>query len=71
MPENSPCIGASLAEIDLRNRTGTTVVGIIRRERTIYSPAGSLRLEAGDTLMLLGSGADVSRAAELLHGRPI
>jgi CPA2 family monovalent cation:H+ antiporter-2 len=71
MPENSPCIGSSLAEIDLRNRTGTTVVGIIRRERTIYSPAGSLRLEAGDTLMLLGSGADVSRAAELLHGRPI
>ncbi|HKJ05660.1 MAG TPA: TrkA C-terminal domain-containing protein, partial [Geopsychrobacteraceae bacterium] len=65
-----PFLGASLAEIDLRNRTGTTVVGIIRKERTIYSPAASVRIEQGDTLMLLGSDDNVNQAGELLHGHP-
>lgn len=71
LPDDSTCIGASLSEIDLRNQTGATVVGIIRQDRTIYSPAGSFRLEQGDTLMLLGSDEDVQRAVELLHGHPL
>jgi CPA2 family monovalent cation:H+ antiporter-2 len=68
VPDDSPCLNASLAEIDLRKRTGVTVVGVIRQERTIYSPAGSFRIEEGDTLMLLGSNEDVLHAGELLHG---
>jgi len=71
LPDDSTCIGSSLAEIDLRNQTGTTVVGIIRQERTIYSPAATFRLEEGDTLMLLGTREDVQRASELLHGHPL
>lgn len=70
VPANSPCLGISLAELDLRNRTGVTVIGAIRQERTIYSPAGTFRIEPGDTLMLLGSREDLSKAGELLHGHP-
>jgi len=71
IPDDSPCLGRSLAEIDLRNRTGITVVGVIRQERTIYSPAGSFRIEKGDTLMLLGSSEDMINAGKLLHGQPL
>jgi CPA2 family monovalent cation:H+ antiporter-2 len=71
VPDDSPYLGASLAEIDLRNLTGVTVVGVIRQERTIYNPAGSFCIEPGDTLMLLGSTEDVQRASELLHGHPL
>lgn len=71
MPDDSPYLGASLAETDLRNRTGVTVVGIIRQERTIYSPSGSFRLEQGDTLMMLGNKDDVLHAIEQLHGHPL
>ena len=46
------------------------MVGIIRKERTIYSPAGSFRIEQGDTLMLLGAGDDMLQASEVLHGHP-
>ncbi|MCD6526010.1 MAG: cation:proton antiporter [Desulfuromonas sp.] len=70
VPDDSPYLGASLAEIDLRNQSGVTVVGIIRKERTIYSPAGSFRIEQGDTLMLLGAGDDMLQASEVLHGHP-
>jgi len=71
VPDDSPLLGGSLAEIDLRNRSGATVVGVIRQDRTIYSPAASFRLEQGDTLMLLGDSEDVRRAAEMLHGHPL
>jgi len=71
VPDNSPVLDASLGEIDLRNRTGVMVVGVIRAERTLYNPAGSFRLQQGDTLMLLGSDEDVVRAGELLHGHSL
>ena len=71
VPDDSPGLGRSLAEIDLRNSTGVTVVGAIRQERTIYSPSGAFRIEPGDTLMLLGSREDLRRAGELLHGHPV
>jgi len=71
VPDNSPCLGRSLAEIDLRNRTGVTVIGVIRQERTIYSPAGSFRIEQGDTLMLLGSSEDMIRSGSLLYGQDL
>lgn len=71
LPDDSPWLGASLVEIDLRNRIGVTVVGVIRKERTIYNPAGSFRLDQGDTLMLLGTREDVQRVGEVLHGDPL
>lgn len=71
VPADSPVLDHSLAELDLRNQTGVTVVGVIRKERTIYSPSGSFRIEQGDTLMLLGTPEDEARVSELLHGHPI
>lgn len=71
LPDNSPYLNASLAEIDLRNQAGVTVVGVIRKERTIYNPSGSFRIEQGDTLMLLGANDDMLQASEVLHGHPL
>ncbi|PLX82388.1 MAG: hypothetical protein C0617_14860 [Desulfuromonas sp.] len=71
VPDDSPCLHRSLAEIDLRRQTGVTVVGVIRHERTIYGPGPGLHLEPGDTLMLIGEPEDVLQARELLHGHPL
>ncbi|MBW2185244.1 MAG: cation:proton antiporter [Deltaproteobacteria bacterium] len=71
LPDDSPYLNASLAEIDLRNQAGVTVVGVIRKERTIYNPSGSFRIEQGDTLMLLGNSDEVLQASECLHGHPL
>ena len=43
-------------------------MGVIRHERVIYSPSADLRLEIGDTLMLLGDQQDIQQAREFLHG---
>jgi CPA2 family monovalent cation:H+ antiporter-2 len=68
VPNDSPCLGQSLAELNFRMATGASVMGVVRHERVIYSPSANLRLEAGDTLMLLGEDRDIQRAREFLHG---
>jgi CPA2 family monovalent cation:H+ antiporter-2 len=71
VPADSPCLGRSLADLAFRSHTGATVVGVVRHERTIYSPEASLRLERGDTLMLLGTEENLERARQLLHGQDL
>lgn len=68
VPDDSPCLGRSLAEIAFRSHTGATVVGVVRHERTVFSPAAELHLERGDTLMLLGDEEALERARALVHG---
>lgn len=71
VPEDSPCLGQTLAELAFRSETGAMVMGVIRHERTLYNVSPDLRLEHGDTLMLLGSAEEIRRARELLHGHPV
>jgi monovalent cation:H+ antiporter-2, CPA2 family len=70
VPDNSPCIGKTLAELDFRARTGVTVMGVIRSERVIYSPTADLCLATGDTLMLLGDDDNIRKARDFLNGLP-
>jgi len=68
VPENSPCLGRSLSELAFRSSTGAMVMGVIRRERTLYNVPPHLCLERGDTLMLLGNAEEIRRAQNLLRG---
>lgn len=70
VPDDSPCLGRSLAELAFRTRTGAMVAGVIRGERTLYSPPPDFILERGDTLILLAASGELTRAREFLHGRP-
>lgn len=71
VPDDSPCLGKSLGELDFRARTGAMIVGLVRRERVTYGPAASLVLEPGDTLLLLGDPGSIHQARTLLHGHPL
>jgi CPA2 family monovalent cation:H+ antiporter-2 len=63
----SPACGRSLAELDMRVRTGATVLNLVRDDRPLPSPEGSTRLQAGDLLVLYGSHAAIDRVFELLE----
>lgn len=62
----SHAVGRTLKELDLRARTGATVVAIERAGAKVLLPTGSERLEPGDRLALLGTPSAVDRAEELL-----
>jgi K+/H+ antiporter YhaU regulatory subunit KhtT len=71
VPDDSPHLGRTLADLDFRAATGAMVVGVIRHERTTHNPGPSLHLTRGDTLMLLGDVESIHKARELLHGHPV
>jgi CPA2 family monovalent cation:H+ antiporter-2 len=62
---SSPCVGRSLAELNLRGRTGATVLAISRGTESIVVPGAAERLCAGDVLALAGTheAIEAARAA--------
>jgi len=64
--ENSPVIGKTLVELDLRKKTGTTIIAIVRGSRAVTSLSADLAINAGDMLVLLGSHAQLDQAVKLL-----
>ena len=67
LEEESPASGATIRELDLRNRTGVTIIALVRGENSHPNPRPDLRLEAGDHLVLVGSHAEMEQAYDLLE----
>jgi CPA2 family monovalent cation:H+ antiporter-2 len=69
LPQASPGVGKSLAELDLRGVTGATVLAIRRREGAdVVVPAAKEVLRAGDVLALGGTHEAIAAAKALLVG---
>jgi len=65
--KDSPAVGKSLADIDLRGTTGATVLAILRETgEDVTLPTGREILQAGDTLMVAGSHKAIAGARSLL-----
>ncbi|HJS42259.1 MAG TPA: cation:proton antiporter [Gemmatimonadales bacterium] len=65
--ERSPAVGRSLAELNLRGRSGATILAISRNNESIVVPQADERLEAGDVVALAGSRDAIDSAKELLR----
>ena len=63
----SAVVGQSLAELNLRGRSGATVLAISRDGESIVVPTAGERLQAGDVLALAGSHEAIDTAKELLR----
>jgi len=69
VPAGSEAAGVTLGELNLRGRTGATVVALSRGGQPMPLPSAATRIEAGDLLALTGSGNAIGLAAALLHAR--
>ncbi len=65
--KDSPVAGKLIRELELRTRTGASVVGIERNGDSLVNPGPDEELRAGDKLLLLGSGDQLTQAMELFH----
>lgn len=64
----SPLVGKSLQEAAVRERTGASVIAVLRGGEALPNPQPSEVIRAGDTLMVVGDREQVSRFADLLRG---
>ncbi len=46
--------GKSIEELDLRRRTGVTLIAVSRKGKNIVNPPPSLRFEEGDIIVVIG-----------------
>lgn len=68
VPVASPLDGRSLIDVNLRARTGASVIAVIRDQELLTNLEPSLTLVAGDVLGLIGKLEDVAAAERLVTG---
>ncbi|HNT02032.1 MAG TPA: cation:proton antiporter, partial [Candidatus Saccharicenans sp.] len=72
VPETAWIVGKTLGEIDLRGKTGVTVIAVVRNEKTWSAPGAEFRLQGGDVLVLVGNHQAVDEALDYLNmDRPL
>lgn len=59
--------GKMIAELQLRTKTGVSIVGIERSGSNILNPAADEELLGGDQVLLLGTGDQLKTTEQLLH----
>jgi K+:H+ antiporter subunit KhtT len=62
----SPYAGRTIAETQARSRTGVSIVAVLRDRSAIPAPTPDVRLEAGDTLVVVGTTDGISALTDLL-----
>lgn len=65
---SSPYAGHPLGDTMMRTRTGASIVAIMRDGHAIPAPGPEFPLQAGDTVVVVGTPNGVTRAAQLLSG---
>ncbi len=58
--------GRTLGNLDLRGRTGSTVIAVVRGEESFTSPGADFKIEEQDMLVLVASHRDIDRAFSYL-----
>ena len=66
----SPAIGKTLKQLNLRGRTGATVLAVTRADGGVIVPTAREQLREGDTLALAGTHDAIKSATETLAHTP-
>lgn len=70
IPEGAPAVGRTLVELEVRSKTGGTVIAIQSEGDSHRLPTGHEQIQAGDLLVLAGTEEAMSAAQALLRGAP-
>ncbi|NET11236.1 MAG: sodium:calcium exchanger, partial [Symploca sp. SIO2B6] len=60
-------LGCSIAELDIRRKTGATIMAMERDQRRYPYPQGKTIFEEGDRLLVVGSPGEQEKFKRFLH----
>jgi TrkA domain protein len=66
--QDSPVVGQSIRDLQVRRRTGMTIISIVRGKRSISSPDPDEVLAPGDRLVVVGPRRHLSALIEFALG---
>ena len=64
--ENSNVQGMTLLDLDLRHKTGVSVIAVIRGESAITNPDSNFKIQQGDLIVLWGAHQQLADAFKLI-----
>lgn len=67
LAEESPACNHTIAEINLRAKTGCLIIAVVRAGRPSTSPSADFMLQANDVLVLVGAHVQIEAARQLLE----
>lgn len=67
MLEKSPWVNKNLGDLQLKKKTGTLVISIVRNVISTTNPKSNFKLKAGDVIILVGSHAQLDAALSILN----
>jgi CPA2 family monovalent cation:H+ antiporter-2 len=62
-------IGKSIKEINLKAKSGATIINVIRNNKTITTPSSDFIFEVSDQLILFGSHSAIDLGLKILNGK--
>lgn len=65
--EDSPYAGKTIGDAGIRTRTGVSVVALVRGAEAVPAPGPEETMQAGDYLVVVGTGRGIEGLVELLH----
>jgi TrkA domain protein len=65
--QGSAFVGRPLGDTAARSRTGVSIVAVVRGDQAIPAPGPEQRLEAGDTLVVVGTPRGIEDLAVILR----
>ena len=66
LADGTPYVGRTLADAQIRSRTGASVVAVVRAGEVTPQPAPTFRFAAGDKVIVVGTEEGVRAVAALL-----
>ena len=66
---DSIAVGATFRDLDLRAKTGASVIAVVRNGKPWTSPPADFKLAASDVLVLVGGHVQLEQATVLLDGK--
>ncbi len=68
IPPASPAIGQTLGQLNVRARTGVSIITIYSANATQISPGSDTTINSGDQIIAVGKEEELAQAAALLEG---
>ncbi|MBZ4643858.1 MAG: potassium/proton antiporter [Deferribacteraceae bacterium] len=60
IPDNSSLSGKSISELNIRNLTGVSIIGVLRKGALISNPDKDFIFSAGDNIAIIGNSKQIS-----------
>ncbi len=67
LPGRNSVADKSIKDLQIRQRTGASIVGILREGAVITNPSAESHLQTGDVIAVLGDRQQVEQVRQLLH----